>query len=120
VRVVIEIEREYEMDAARILAEFGPPEKFGQDEESFLWESFNELCGWGRDQDHIDGTYVRLVDETTTNAELLAAVPLCSCGHPATDHRGRTGPCYVGQADPGHGACGCRRFAAVPLKETGQ
>ena len=52
------VEREYEMDEAKVLAEFGPPEKHGQTKEEFLRESFYELCGFERDQDHIDGSYV--------------------------------------------------------------
>ena len=61
------VTRVYEMDEARVLAEpaFEPPPADADeyDRREWLIESFYELCGWGRDQDHLDGRYVWLVDE---------------------------------------------------------
>lgn len=63
-RVTISVARTFEMDEAKVLADFAPvPE--GQTREAFLRESFYELCGFERDEDHIDGSFVRLVDEAS-------------------------------------------------------
>lgn len=63
-RVTITVEREYEMDEAKVIAEFGSVmAETGQPLDAFLRESFFELCGFERDVDHIDGSYVRLLDE---------------------------------------------------------
>lgn len=65
--VRITVEREYEMDEHRVLTEPGfepPPLGVSEDtEQAWLRESFYELCGFERDQDHIDGSYVRLLNE---------------------------------------------------------
>lgn len=64
-RVVVTVTREYEMDEARILAErsFEPPPSDATQDEKKAWlrESFYELCGFDRDKDHLDGSYVSLV-----------------------------------------------------------
>lgn len=66
-KVTIFVEREYEMDETRILAEpgFVPPSSDASEGEKQEWlrESFYELCGFERDEDHIDGSYVHLVSE---------------------------------------------------------
>lgn len=66
-KVVVTVTREYEMDQAKILAEAGfdppPPDTPEDEKRAWLRESFYELCGWGRDHDHLDGSYVWLVDE---------------------------------------------------------
>ena len=65
-RVRVTIEREYEMDEARVLAEqsFEPPPSDADRLEVRTWlrETFWELCG-ERDRDHIDGSYVWLINE---------------------------------------------------------
>lgn len=66
-KIRVLIEREYEMDEARVLAErdFEPPPDDATPHEKRKWlrESFYELCGPSRDADHLDGSYVRLTDE---------------------------------------------------------
>ena len=68
-RVVVEITREFEVDAQRILTEptFAPPSPDASEEEKRDWlrESFYELLFDFRtsDADHVDGQYVKLVDE---------------------------------------------------------
>ena len=66
-KVRITVEREFEMDEARVLAEpgFEPPLFDASDDVKRDWlrESFYELCGFERDQDHIDGSYVKETNE---------------------------------------------------------
>lgn len=66
VRIRVTVEREFEMDARRCLAErdFDPPSADATNEEKREWlnESFWELCGYDREHDHIDGRYVWSVD----------------------------------------------------------
>ena len=66
-RVTVVVERVYEMDEARILSEpgFAPPSQDASEDEKHRWlrESFYELCGEDRDEDHVDGKYVWLVRE---------------------------------------------------------
>lgn len=69
-RVVVEITREFEVDAAAILSEptFDPPKPDASEDEKRAWlrESFYELLFDFRqsDADHVSGgQYVRLVDE---------------------------------------------------------
>ena len=66
-KVEVTVTRTYEMDVERILAEpeFAPPAADTPDDEKRAWlrETFYELCGFERDEDHVDGTYVQLVDE---------------------------------------------------------
>ena len=63
-RVTIAVAHTYEMDEERVLAVFA--DEIGeQTREAFLRESCYELCGVERDEDHIDGSYVRLVDEAS-------------------------------------------------------
>lgn len=66
-RVEVTITRTYEMDEKRVLdqRDFDPPPQDAPDAEKRAWlvESFWELCGFERDQDHVDGKYVWLVDE---------------------------------------------------------
>lgn len=66
-KVTVIVTREYEMDDARILSEsaFEPPDPSVPEYETQRWlrETFYELCGFERDQDHIDGSYVKLLDE---------------------------------------------------------
>lgn len=61
-RVVMTVTREYEMDEARILAEpgFDPPAADAPVEVKQRWleETFFELCGFQRDEDHFNGTLV--------------------------------------------------------------
>src|SRR5690242_1196301 len=69
VKVVVTVTREYEMDEARILDrwDFDPPPHDAPNAEKREWliESFWELCGFERDQDHLDGTYVHLDAESS-------------------------------------------------------
>ena len=68
-KVTIEITRYFEVDEQRILAEptFAPPPADASEDEKRDWlrESFYELLFDFRtsDADHVDGKYVRLVDE---------------------------------------------------------
>lgn len=62
-KVTVTVEREYEMDKAKVIADFGPVPD-GIPEVTWLRESFYELCGAERDEDHVDGSYVKLIDET--------------------------------------------------------
>lgn len=61
-KVTMTVTREYEMDEARILAEptFDPPaaDATAAEKRKWLEESFFELCGFQRDEDHVDGSYV--------------------------------------------------------------
>lgn len=67
VRVRITVEREFLMDADRILgrSDFDPPGSTAEPDEVQKWlkESFYELCGYDREEDHVDGSYVWLVKE---------------------------------------------------------
>ncbi len=67
--VTLYVRRTYEMDEARILAEssFDPPSTDASESEKRRWlrESFFELAGFDRDEDHVDGKYVWLLDEDT-------------------------------------------------------
>lgn len=66
-KVVVNVTREFEMDEQRVLNEpgFDPPAADASIDEKRRWlrESFWELCGWDRDADHVDGTFVQNVDE---------------------------------------------------------
>lgn len=66
-RVTITVRREYEMDERRVLAEAGfeppGPEAAPAELRAWLRESFYELCGFDRDEDHVDGTYVHLTND---------------------------------------------------------
>ena len=68
-RIEITVTRVYEMDEARVLSEpgFEPPAPGASAAEKRVWlrETFYELCGWERDDDHLDGSYVKNVDEWT-------------------------------------------------------
>lgn len=80
-KVRVYIEREFDFDAEKCLAEdlFAPPDAdASQDErEAWLRESFYELLSDFRssDQDHIDGSYVSLVDESDHVDFDFGAVP---------------------------------------------
>lgn len=69
VKVTMTVERIYEMDAERVLSEsgFDPPTTDATPQERNRWlrETFYELCGFERDEDHVDGSYVKLVNEAT-------------------------------------------------------
>lgn len=70
VNVEISTTRYYCVDWDRIRKDFATEiakdtEEFGHDEDEVLQATFWELCGTWADQDHVDGQYVRLVDETT-------------------------------------------------------
>lgn len=62
-RVVMTVSREFEMDEQRCLAEasFDPPAPDATVDEKQEWleETFYELCGFERDEDHVDGSYVQ-------------------------------------------------------------
>lgn len=66
-KIVVTVEREFEMDEKRVLGEasFAPPSSDATNGEKrrYLRESFYELCGFDRDEDHVDGSYVRNTDE---------------------------------------------------------
>lgn len=66
-KVTVTVTRVYEMDEQRVLSEpgFAPPAPDASEDEKRRWlrESFYELCGFDRDQDHVDGKYVWGVDE---------------------------------------------------------
>lgn len=66
-KVEVSVTRTYEMNEARVLAEPGfdppPPDADEDDKREWLIESFYELCGFGRDQDHVDGKFVWLISE---------------------------------------------------------
>ena len=66
-RIEITVTRVYEMDEQRVLNEprFEPPapDASAAEKRAWLHESFFELCGFERDQDHLDGSYVKNVDE---------------------------------------------------------
>lgn len=68
-KVTVTVTRVYEMDATKVLSEptFAPPaaDVPNFEKERWLRESFYELCGFDRDEDHVDGTYVKLVDESS-------------------------------------------------------
>jgi hypothetical protein len=57
----------YEMDVVKVKADFkdeiASDMACGLTEEQALQESFYELCGPERDQDHIDGSYVWRTDD---------------------------------------------------------
>lgn len=62
------VTREYEMDERRVLREpdFEPPARNASQREKRAWlrESFYELCGFDRIQDHLDGKFVwRTIEE---------------------------------------------------------
>lgn len=67
-KVEITWTRTFEMDAQRVLTEPGfappPPSASPREKQSWLRESFYELNGFEREQDHVDGSYVHLVDES--------------------------------------------------------
>lgn len=67
VRVRVTYEREFAMDARKVLGDrsFDPPPEDAPAEDKRRWliESFWELCGSDREQDHLDGSYVVLRDE---------------------------------------------------------
>lgn len=69
-RVEITVTRVYEMDENRILGDrdFEPPPADATLHEKREWlrESFYELCGFERDQDHLDGSYVKLAHNGET------------------------------------------------------
>jgi hypothetical protein len=66
-RVVVTVTREYEMDENLLLNQprFKPPsiDAAPQEKRRWLRESFYELCGFDRDQDHLDGSFVQNTDE---------------------------------------------------------
>ena len=66
-KVTITVTREYAMDETRILArrDFQPPAADADNDERRRWlaDSFWELCGFARDEDHVDGSYVQVMDE---------------------------------------------------------
>ena len=66
-KVALTVTRTFEMDEVRVLTTpgFEPPAPQAPIAEVRKWlqESFFELCGFGRDVDHVDGSYVRLVSE---------------------------------------------------------
>jgi hypothetical protein len=66
-RIEITLTRVFEMNEQRVLSESGfeppPVTATAAEKRSWLHESFYELCGFERDQDHVDGSYVRKVDE---------------------------------------------------------
>jgi hypothetical protein len=68
VRVIVTIEREFEMDEARILgrSDFAPPpaDADADTKRDYLRESFFELCGVDRELDHVDGSYVYLAHDS--------------------------------------------------------
>lgn len=57
------VERVFEMDEEKVLnePEFRPPPADATPAEKRRWlqESFFELCGFDRDEDHLDGSYVK-------------------------------------------------------------
>jgi hypothetical protein len=67
-RITATVERVYEMDVARVLAEPGfdppPPDTPEEFKQRWLRETFWELCGFDRDVDHVDGKYIWLVQES--------------------------------------------------------
>lgn len=68
VYVEIEQTRRFAVNIARIRETFGAEiaadVAVGRTERDSLRETFWELCGYERDQDHIDGTYVWVDGET--------------------------------------------------------
>lgn len=68
-KVAVTVTRTFEIDDVRVLTEprFDPPAPQTPIEgvRKWLQESFHELCGFGRDEDHVDGSYVRLTEETS-------------------------------------------------------
>ena len=66
-KVVVTVTREYEMDEKRVLnqRDFDPPPADASNAEKRAWlqESFWELSGFERDQDHLDGKFVWNTDE---------------------------------------------------------
>jgi hypothetical protein len=70
-RVVVTVTREFFMDVRKVLNEpgFNPPAHDAPVHEKQKWlrESFFELCGFDRDQDHLDGTYVQFREEYGDN-----------------------------------------------------
>lgn len=66
-KVAVTVTRTFEMDEQRILTEpgFDPPASDAPVEEKRRWliESFWELCGFERDQDHLDGSYVHNIGD---------------------------------------------------------
>ena len=65
--VTITVTRTYKMDTAKCLAEsgFAPPDASATEFEKRRWlrETFYELCGFDRDEDHVDGSFVRNTGE---------------------------------------------------------
>lgn len=67
-RVEMTVTRSYDFDWAKVKRDM--PEvveadlALGRTEEQSMHETFYELCGFDRDEDHIDGSYVKLVEET--------------------------------------------------------
>lgn len=66
-KITVTVTREFEMDEQRILTEpgFDPPASSATEAEKRKWleESFWELCGFQRDEDHVDGSYVHNTDD---------------------------------------------------------
>jgi hypothetical protein len=67
-RVVVTVTREFFMDESRVLSEpdFEPPSPDATNHEKRQWlrESFFELCGFDRDRDHVDGSFVEMREES--------------------------------------------------------
>lgn len=63
-KVLVTITREFWMAEERVLAEpgFDPPPSDATPYQRRIWleESFYELCGIDRGQDHLDGSFVQL------------------------------------------------------------
>lgn len=66
-KVTLTITRTFEIDDVRVLTEPSftppPPQTAIDDVRRYLQESFYELCGVDRYDDHVDGSYVRRVSE---------------------------------------------------------
>lgn len=91
-KVIVTVTREYEMDEARALTEplFEPPAVDAAPEEKRRWlrESFYELCGFERDEDHLDGSYIRNTDEIgNTEFEWPPSLRSDTPDEPATEEK---------------------------------
>lgn len=83
VEITVTVERTYSMNLSKIRRDFGTEiaediAAHGRSEYHVLRETFGELCGFDRDEDHIDGTYVWLEDEDAdydSRLTLRGAVP---------------------------------------------
>lgn len=67
-KVTLTVTRTYQMAEVSVLTEPGfkppAPQTPIEDVRKWLQESFFELCGLERDEDHVNGSFVRLVEET--------------------------------------------------------